>query len=190
MGLSPRHALIGSASIRRQAQILHARPDLRVEVIRGNVQTRIGKVRSGTVCASFLALAGLRRLGLEAEASLVLDPDTMVPAAGQGIVGITCREDDTELLDLLHTIEDAEARAVATAERALLGSLDGSCRTPIGAHARLLPDGTLRLTGLVARPDGTFLLKRTVGGDAGDAGRLGRELGAGLRCDSPVDALA
>jgi hydroxymethylbilane synthase len=185
----PRGALVGSASVRRQAQILHMRPDLRVEVIRGNVQTRIGKERGGAVCASFLALAGLRRLGLEAEAGLVIDPDIMVPAAGQGIVGITCREEDTELLELLHGIEHSDARAVATAERALLGSLDGSCRTPIGAHARLLPDGTLRLTGLVARPDGSFLLKRSIGGGARDAGRLGRELGAGLRRDSPADIL-
>jgi hydroxymethylbilane synthase len=185
----PRGALIGSASVRRQAQILHARPDLRVETIRGNVQTRIGKVRAGTVCASFLALAGLRRLGLEGEAGLVLEPETMVPAAGQGIVGITCREEDTELLELLQAIEDREARTVATAERALLGSLDGSCRTPIGAHARLLPDGTVRLTGLVARPDGSFMLKRTIGADARDAGRLGRALGEELRRDSPADIL-
>ena len=185
----PRGALIGSASVRRQAQILHARPDLRVETIRGNVQTRIGKVRAGTVCASFLALAGLRRLGLEGEAGLVIDPETMVPAAGQGIVGVTCRDEDTELLELLRAIEDVETRVVATAERALLGSLDGSCRTPIGAHARLQPDGTVRLTGLVARPDGTFVLKRTLSGDAKDAGRLGRELGRGLRRDSPADVL-
>jgi hydroxymethylbilane synthase len=114
----------------------------------------------------------------------------MVPAAGQGIVGVTCREEDTELLELLHAIEDAEARAVATAERALLGSLDGSCRTPIGAHARLLPDGTLRLTGLVARPDGSFLLRRAVVGAAKDASRLGRGLGEELRRDSPADILA
>ncbi len=185
----PRGALIGSASVRRQAQLLHARPDLRVETIRGNVQTRIGKVRAGAVCASFLALAGLRRLGLEGEAGLVLDAETMVPAAGQGIVGVTCRDEDTELLELLHDIEDAEARVVATAERALLGSLDGSCRTPIGAHARLLPDGTVRLTGLVARPDGSFVLKRTARGAAKDASRLGRELGEGLRRDSPADVL-
>ena len=185
----PRGALIGSASVRRQAQILHARPDLRVETIRGNVQTRIGKVRAGAVCASFLALAGLRRLGLEGEAGMVIEPEVMVPAAGQGIVGVTCREEDTELLELLHAIEDAEARVVATAERALLGSLDGSCRTPIGAHARLLPDGTVRLTGLVARPDGSFVLKRTVRGAAKDAGRLGRGLGEELRRDSPADIL-
>jgi hydroxymethylbilane synthase len=120
---------------------------------------------------------------------MVLEPEVMVPAAGQGIVGVTCREEDTELLELLHAIEDAEARVVATAERALLGSLDGSCRTPIGAHARLLPGGTVRLTGLVARPDGSFVLKRTVGGGAKDAGRLGHELGEELRRGSPADVL-
>ena len=94
------------------------------------------------------------------------------------------------MLELLHAIEDAEARSVATAERAMLGSLDGSCRTPIGAHARLLPDGaTLRLTGLVARPDGSFLLRRTAVGAARDASRLGRELGEELRRESPADVL-
>ena len=184
----PAGAVIGTASVRRQSQLLHARPDLRVEMIRGNVQTRLAKLRGpGGPAASLLALAGLRRLGLEAEAALVLDPDAMVPAAGQGIVGVTVRADDVELLDLLSAIENAEARAVSTAERALLAALDGSCRTPIGGHARLLPDGSLHLTGLVARPDGTFLLKRSLQGDPKDAARIGRDLGESLRRDSPAD---
>ena len=88
----------------------------------------------------------------------------MVPAAGQGIVGVTVREDDTELRELLAAIEDPEAKAVATAERAMLARLDGSCRTPIGGYARLLPNGELHLTGLVARADGSFLLKRSLHG--------------------------
>lgn len=184
----PAGASIGTASVRRQSQILHARPDLKVEVIRGNVQTRLDKVRSGNgPAASLLALAGLRRLGLEQEADIVLDPDAMVPAAGQGIVGVTVRADDVELHELLSAIEDREAKAVSTAERALLAALDGSCRTPIGGHARLLPDGRLHLTGLVARPDGSFLLKRSVHGAVSDAARLGRELGESLRRDSPAD---
>ena len=95
---------------------------------------------------------------------VVLDPDAMVPAAGQGIVGVTVREDDTELRELLAAIEDPEAKAVSTAERAMLMRLDGSCRTPIGGHARLLPNGELHLTGLVARGDGSFLLKRSLHG--------------------------
>ena len=114
----------------------------------------------------------------------------MVPAAGQGIVGITVREDDTELRDLLAGIEDPEARAVSTAERALLARLDGSCQTPIGGYARLLPTGELKLTGLVARADGSFLLKRSLHGAARDAAAIGAELGASLRADSPHDVFA
>jgi hydroxymethylbilane synthase len=183
----PPRALIGTASVRRQAQLLHARPDLRMTIIRGNVQTRLRKLGEGQCSATMLAFAGLRRLGLEHEASLVLDPETMVPAACQGIVGVTVREDDTELLEMLAAIEDPEARAVSTAERAMLALLDGSCRTPIGGHARILPDGQLTLTGLVARADGSFLIKRSLHGSPKDAVRIGEELGASLRADSPAD---
>jgi len=116
----------------------------------------------------------------------------MVPSAGQGIVGVTVRESDIELRELLGAIEDYEARAVSTAERALLAELDGSCRTPIGGYARLLPAAPgespqLHLTGLVAREDGSFLLKRAISGAPADAERLGHELGASLRADSPAD---
>ncbi len=183
----PAGALVGTSSVRRQAQLLHARPDLKVEVLRGNVQTRLSRVKAGDFAASLLALAGMRRLGIESEASAVLDPDSMVPSAGQGIVGITVREDDEELRGLLAAIEDPEARAVSTAERAMLAELDGSCRTPIGGHARRLPDGRLHLTGLVARADGSFLLKRSVMGADSDAYEMGTELGRSLRADSPRD---
>ncbi len=183
----PRGAIIGTSSVRRQAQLLHVRPDLRVATLRGNVQTRLEKLRAGECDASLLAFAGLRRLGLDAAASVVLDPAVMVPSAGQGIVGVTVRAGDVALRQMLCGIEDPVARAVSTAERALLAELDGSCRTPIGGHARLLEDGTLRLTGLVAREDGTFLLQREITGLAADAARLGRELGHGLRRDSPGD---
>ncbi|HEY3848288.1 MAG TPA: hydroxymethylbilane synthase [Acetobacteraceae bacterium] len=183
----PDGAVVGTSSVRRQAQLLHARPDLRVATIRGNVQTRLGKVAAGDCAASLLALAGLRRLGMEDRASAVLDPDAMVPAAGQGIIGITVRADDTELHELLAAIEDPEAKAVSTAERAMLAELDGSCRTPIGGHARLLPGGALHLTGLVARADGSFLLKRSLHGGVQDAAQMGAELGASLRADSPRD---
>ncbi len=185
----PQGAVVGTCSLRRQAQLLHARPDLRVITLRGNVQSRLAKLYDRQCDASLLALAGLRRLGLEAEASVVLAPSVMVPSAGQGIVGITVRADDTELRELLGAIEDKPARMVATAERAMLGELDGSCQTPIGAHAEPLADGRLRLTGLVARPDGSFLLKRALEGAAADAERLGRALGASLRGDCPADIL-
>jgi hydroxymethylbilane synthase len=186
----PSGAAIGTSSIRRQSQLLHARPDLAITTLRGNVQTRLDKVAAGVCAASLLAFAGLKRLGLAERASAVLDPDAMVPAAGQGIVGITVRADDTELHELLAAIEDPEAKAVSTAERAMLMRLDGSCRTPIGGHARLLPNGELHLTGLVARGDGSFLLKRSLHGAASDAERIGSDLGANLRADSPRDIFA
>lgn len=185
----PHGALVGTSSVRRQSQLLHARPDLRVETIRGNVQTRLRRLHDGEFHATMLAYAGLKRLGLEAEAGVVLDAEDMVPAAGQGIVGITVREDDTALRELLAAIEDPTARALATAERALLAALDGSCRTPIGGHARILMDGQLYLTGLVARADGSFLLRRRVSGAVAEAARIGRELGESLRRDSPADVL-
>ena len=188
----PAGAVIGTNSVRRQAQLLHARPDLRTGLLRGNVGSRLEKIGRGDADASFLAVAGLIRLGLMQAAPaglsvVVLDPDAMVPSAGQGIVGVTVREDDTELRALLAGIEDPQARAVSTAERALLALLDGSCRTPIGGHARLLPGGELHLTGLVARADGSFLLKRSLHGAPSDADRIGAELGRSLRADSPAD---
>jgi hydroxymethylbilane synthase len=186
-GALPQGARVGSASVRRQAQLKYARPDLNFTLLRGNVGTRLGKVESGELDATLLAYAGLRRLGLAEKASVVLSPEQMVPSACQGIVGITVREADTELLSLLSGIEDPEAKAVSTAERALLNALDGSCRTPIGGYARILEDGSLHLTGLVAREDGSFLLKRTAIGATKDAEALGRELGNELKADSPSD---
>ena len=184
----PPGALIGTASVRRQSQLLHARPDLRVEIIRGSVGTRLAKVHGeGGPEASLLALAGLRRLELEHEAKVVLDPEVMVPAACQGVIGVTVRAADVELHELLSIIEDRASAAASAAERGLLSELDGSCRTPIGGHAKLMEDGHLQLTGLVARADGGFLLKRRLTGLPSDAERLGRELGESLRRDSPAD---
>ncbi len=173
--------------MRRQAQLLHARPDLRIRTIRGNVHGRLDKVKRGEFTASLLALAGMRRLGLEDEASVVIDTDIMVPSACQGIVGVTVRADSTELRELLSAIEDPVAKAVSNAERALLAALDGSCATPIGGYARPLPGHRLHVTGLVARADGSFLLRRTIECSFADAVRAGTELGDSLRRDSPPD---
>jgi len=186
----PQGALIGTASVRRQAQLLHVRPDLVVTTLRGNVQTRLAKLAAGDCVASLLAYAGLKRLDLADRANAVLDPEIMVPAAGQGIIGITARERDTDLRAQLAAIADAEASAASGAERAMLAQLDGSCRTPIGAYAFMLPTGDLHLTGMVARPDGSFLLKRALHGSPADAERIGRELAASLRRDSPGDIFA
>jgi hydroxymethylbilane synthase len=119
----PQGAVIGSASVRRQAQLKHARPDLHFTLIRGNVGTRLKKIDAGEMAATLLAFAGLRRLGLEHRASLPLSTDLMVPSACQGVVGITIRSEDTELHAMLAGIEDPEARAISTAERALLAGL-------------------------------------------------------------------
>ncbi len=186
-GHLPHGAVIGSSSVRRQAQLLHVRPDLRVATIRGNVHGRLDKVKRGEFAASLLALAGMRRLGLEHEASVILGTDVMVPSACQGIVGVTVRENATELRELLSAIEDPVAKAVSDAERSLLAALDGSCVTPIGGYARPLPGRRLHLTGLVARADGSFLLRRTTECSFADAVRAGTDLGDSLRADSPAD---
>jgi hydroxymethylbilane synthase len=186
----PQGAIIGTCSVRRQAQLLHARPDLKITMMRGNVHSRLDKIRHGTCTASLLAMAGLRRLGLEAEASLPLSPTTMLPAACQGIVGITAREDATELRDLLKIVEDHAARVAATAERSLLGTLDGSCSTPIGAFGQLLPGNNLRLSGLLASVDGSFLRRGEIEGSVADAARMGAELGASLKAGAPASVFA
>ena len=188
-GLAP-GAVVGTASVRRQAQLLHARPDLSIVPLRGNVGKRLARIRAGHCAAGVLALAGLRRLEVGGPTIVPLDTETMVPAAGQGIIGVTVREDDGDLRELLAAIEDREAAAIAAAERGLLAALDGSCRTPIGGHARLVPGERLSLTGLVARADGSFLLRRNLTGPAREAARIGTELGLSLRADSPADLFA
>ena len=183
-------AVLGTSSVRRQAQVMHARPDLNIATLRGNVDTRLAKLAAGACAATVLAYAGLIRLGRADAASFVLDPDTMVPAAAQGTIGITVRTTDTGLRDLLATIDDPHANATSTAERAMLAALDGSCQTPIGAYARLLPAGDLHLIGLIASPDGRFLLKRNLQGPVADAARIGGELGASLRAAAPRNLFA
>lgn len=186
----PLGARIGTASARRQAQLLHARPDLRIGLIRGNVGTRLARLEGGDFAATLLALAGLNRLGLSPRADVVLEPEIMLPAAGQGILAVTARARDRRMLELLAMLDDPAARLAAHAERAVLRALDGTCHTPIGAHARLIGGGEMLLTAMIARPDGSFLLRRSLIGAAHDAERLGAELGAALRADSPADILA
>ncbi|RAI61058.1 hydroxymethylbilane synthase [Roseicella frigidaeris] len=186
----PEGARIGTASARRQAQLLHARPDLRVGLIRGNVGTRLERLRSGDYAATLLALAGLKRLGLAERAAAILDPELMLPAAGQGIIAVTARASDHPTLAALASLDDRPARISATVERAVVRTLEGSCRAPIGAFARLLPGGEVLASAMVARLDGSFLLRRTLRGSAADAARLGQALGAALRADAPADILA
>jgi hydroxymethylbilane synthase len=151
----PPGAVVGSSSLRRQAQLLAARPDLKVVMFRGNVQTRLRKLAEGEAQATILAAAGLRRLGMIDKAAGILSIDEMLPAGGQGIIGATLRLDAPDWLkDLAAKLDNEEARLAALAERAFLRKLDGSCRTPIAAHFRLTEDGA-EMAGEVLADDGT-----------------------------------
>lgn len=185
----PPGAVVGTASLRRGAQLLASRPDVRVVTLRGNVQTRLRKVNAGEVAATFLALAGLRRLGLEAAASGVIEPEEMLPAVAQGAVGIEARADDAPLLELLARIDHPATFRAVVAERAFLAALEGSCRTPIAALAQFDGDA-VSFRGLVARPDGTDLRQVERHADAGEAEVLGAVAGAELRGALPADFFA
>lgn len=172
----PEGALVGTASIRRQAILLNRRPDLRVTVFRGNVDTRLSKLAAGEVDATLLGAAGLNRLGRSDEATALLSPKIMLPAVGQGAVGVERRADDTATADRLRAIHDGPSGICVRAERALLETLDGSCRTPIGGLAELSGD-TLRLRALIALPDGTEMLETEETGATNDAEAIGRRAG-------------
>lgn len=149
----PEGAVVGTSSLRRQAILLSKRPDLKIVPIRGNVPTRIEKMKAGQADAIILATAGLKRLELEYEVKQIFSPDFMLPACGQGIITIETRQDDTEIQELLSCMHDHDTALCALAERALLQRLDGSCHTPIGAYATLEAD-VMTLNGLVASGDG------------------------------------
>jgi hydroxymethylbilane synthase len=184
----PHGATFGAASLRRQAQALRLRPDLRPALLRGNVETRLSKAESGAVGATLLALAGLKRLGLAHRARAVLDVDKFLPAPGQGAIAITARGDDAAALEALNAISDGETSAALTAERAFLAEIEGSCRTPVAGLARL-EAGTLRLKGEVLRPDGSERFDIAAEGAAADAERLGREAGRQLAARLPEGIL-
>lgn len=185
----PERATLGSASVRRQALALRLRPDLRISLLRGNVQTRMDKMRAGECDATILAYAGLQRLGLQDRAAEVLDPVVFPPAVAQGIIAIEAREDDAETRGLLAAIDHAETSAARNAERAFLLALDGSCRTPIAGHARIA-GGRLAFSGLVITPDGKEFAEVSREGMAADAAKIGTEAGADLLARAPAGALA
>ncbi len=185
----PEGAVIGTASVRRAAFLLSQRGDLKIEPFRGNVHTRIKKIRAGNADATLLAMAGLKRLGLEGEADLILEPEEMLPAAGQGAVGIEIRKGDEDMLSTLSHISDFKTVSCVKSERAVLRVLDGSCHTPIGAHAVL--DGTeLWLRVCVCSLDGQQRFEDDIRGDVvrvQDAEALGEELGTRLKSVVPDD---
>jgi hydroxymethylbilane synthase len=150
----PPGAVVGSSSLRRQAQVKRLRPDLQAIDFRGNVETRLKKLEQGMVDATLLALAGLERLGLTRHVTSVLPTDEMLPAVAQGAIGVSCRSDDAQTRDLLRALNDDRTATAVACERAFLAQLDGSCRTPIAGLAEIA-DGLLRFRGLVLNPEGT-----------------------------------
>ena len=182
----PDGAHIGTASLRRQAQLLSRRPGFRVSMLRGNVDTRLRKVADGAFDATLLAYSGLRRLGLERHARCLIDPWETPSACGQGALAITARAADADALALVASIEDLAARMEITAERAFLAALDGSCRTPIAALGRW-SDGTMKLAGEALTPDGARVWRRE-GENAcateADAAALGWALGQEIKAEA------
>jgi hydroxymethylbilane synthase len=176
----PSGAVIGTASLRRQAQMLRRRPDFRIVPIRGNVGTRLAKLASGEVDALVLALCGLARLGHAELVTEILEPEVMLPAVGQGALAIECRAADASLLELLAPLADAATTACVVAERAMLAALDGSCRTPIGGLAQVA-DGRLHLKGLLLSADGGAERRGEIEGTPAEAKALGKRLGRSLR---------
>jgi len=168
----PREARVGTSSLRRQSQLLHARRDLRVLELRGNVDTRIEKLKRGDYDAIVLAKAGLDRLGLSGQISQVLPHSLSLPAAGQGAIGIEARAGDAVTLRILAALEDAETRNAVTAERAALAALGGGCQVPIGAWARI-EDGKLALDVAVLSADGSQRVWEKDEGEPGEAERIG-----------------
>ena len=190
LGNLPAGSVVGTASLRRQAQILHRRPDLKVVPLRGNVETRLRKLAEGEVDATLLAMAGLKRLGQAAAVTAPMAVEDMLPAVAQGAIGITCRADDTAVREVLAALDHGPTATRVTAERAFLEVLDGSCKTPIAALAELSRDGALSLRGLLAMPDGSRVLRVSRQGCSSDAARLGREAGEELRRTAPAPFLA
>jgi len=176
----PQGASLGTASLRRQAIVKRARPDLRVTPLRGNVETRLRKLDAGEVDATILALAGLKRLGLVQHATRIMNADEFLPAVGQGAIGIEARADDTRTRELLACIDHADTSTAIACERAFLAVLDGSCKTPIGGHATI-SGGVLHFRGLIAKPDGSAAHETAVAGSRKDAVIIGADAGRALR---------
>lgn len=180
----PKGSVVGTSSLRRALSLLSARPDLRIEPLRGNVDTRLRKVAEGPLDAAVLALAGLKRLGLAHRAAEILSPEISLPAIGQGALGIECRSRDEAILSVLSTMNDVETSICVSAERAVMAALSGNCRTPIAAYAERR-GGQLFLRAFVAEPDGTRMRRgerwTAFPAHADEAKRLGDDLGTELK---------
>lgn len=185
----PPAARIGTSSLRRQVQLRHRFPSLRIVTLRGNVDTRLRKLAEGEFDGIILALAGLRRLGRESLVIQILDQALMLPAIGQGALGIACRSDDTATREQLAALDHEPTRLAVSAERGLLAVLEGSCKVPIAGHARL-EDGQIKLKGLVANLAGTVVVTSEMTGTPAKARELGILLGQELLRRGAGDILA
>ena len=181
----PPGSVVGTASLRRGAMVKRLRPDVRIALLRGNVETRLAKVAKGEVAATLLALAGLTRLGLGAAATAVLDVREFVPAPGQGAIAITVRSGDEDARAFLAPVLDAATGIALTTERAFLKVLDGSCKTPIGAYA-CLDAGTVAFHAIVLKPDGSRFFEAEVSGPLAEAASLGEAAGRDLAAQIPT----
>ena len=171
----PSGSKVGTSSLRRKAQLKFSRPDLEVVEFRGNVQTRLKKLKDGVATCTFLAMAGLNRLGLDEVAQSTMNPNEMLPAIAQGAIGIEWREEDEQISDILKKIHHEETGQRLNTERAFLAELDGSCQTPIAGLA-IIDGSSLKFTGQVLRTDGSESISETAFGDIEDGPRLGREM--------------
>jgi hydroxymethylbilane synthase len=179
-------AVVGTASPRREALVKRLRPDLKVVTLRGNVETRLAKLDAGEVDATILAVAGLKRLGLLAEATAILDPDEFLPAVGQGAIGIETRADDANTRALVAKVDDPDTAIALAAERAFLAVLDGSCRTPIGGHAEV-SGGKIRFRGVIVKSDGSEAFEVAREGRREAAAEIGADAGRELRQRASAD---
>ncbi len=175
----PEGAVVGTSSLRRRAQLLNRRPDLKVVEFRGNVQTRLKKLADGVADCTFLAMAGLRRLDMKDVPATAISPDDMLPAIAQGTIGIERRSDDSRTAEMLAAIHHVETSQRLAAERSLLAGLDGSCETPIAGLAQV-QDGQLHLRGEVLRPDGSEAISEEATGALEDGAKLGQTMAASL----------
>jgi hydroxymethylbilane synthase len=182
----PEGARVGSSSLRRRAQLKARRPDLEVVEFRGNVQTRMKKLGDGVAHATFLAMAGLRRLGMTEVVKSAIAPEDVLPAVAQGAIGIERRSDDMRTASMLEAIHDVDTGKRLAAERAFLAGLDGSCETPIAGLAEL-DGGTLRLRGEILRPDGSEVLNDDRSAAVEDGAELGSEMARDLRAQAGED---
>lgn len=176
----PDHSVIGTASLRRQAQLMAMNPTLKCVNFRGNVQTRLRKLDDGVVDATLLAIAGLKRMSMDGCATSVLDWDEMLPAVAQGAIGIQCRSDDERSLKYIEALNHPETKSCVDCERAFLEALDGNCKTPIAGQARIV-DGKIKFRGLIAMPDGSELYKTESEGSVEDAKEIGFKAGQELK---------